>query len=374
METRRSHLPPLSLAANAYRWPAEWEPRRATLLAWPHNRQTWPGVPWDELLDEYATFAAAVSRYGPVELIVSQGPAVAEAACERIAHAGGQQPRSIRAIPTDDSWVRDTAPIPLQSRRTGDWIEVAARFTAYGQRYPHAADREFAADVAGPCAVQTDLVLEGGAIDSDGGCRLLLTQQWLQNRIGPGGRQLDSSAHPASGAASLAVADAGYQAFFASLGADILCLPFGVVGDDTGGHIDDCGRMLPGGRLLLAIEPNCLDANSQALRANVRTAKRWLEDGRIADLIELPMPPPLHHRIDGRQQRLPASYANYLLVGSNEPDAAEAVLVPTFDAPQDDVACGVLQAVFPDREIVPLPSRRLIVGLGSLHCLSAARF
>jgi agmatine deiminase len=133
-----------------------------------------------------------------------------------------------------------------------------------------------------------------------------------------------------------------------------LWLGKGIAGDDTHGHIDDLARFVKPDTLVLCEEKNPRDANYAPLRENAERLQ-----GSGFEVIRLPMPQPIF--FDGR--RLPASYANFYLCNA-------AVLVPTFADPADRIAMGILAELFKDREVVGIPARDLVWGLGTLHCLS----
>jgi agmatine deiminase len=143
------------------------------------------------------------------------------------------------------------------------------------------------------------------------------------------------------------------------LGVDkVLWLERGIAGDDTGGHVDDFARFARPGVIVLAQEKNVKDPNHRVLEA-ARERLSGARDarGRRVRLVRLPMPAPL--AFDG--QRLPASYANFYIANA-------AVLVPTFNDPNDRVALGILSEVFTDRPVVGLHAVDFVLGLGTIHC------
>ena len=147
----------------------------------------------------------------------------------------------------------------------------------------------------------------------------------------------------------------------AYLGAEqVLWLGDGIVGDDTDGHVDDVTRFIAPGTVVTAVEDDAGDPNHAPLAENLRRL-RGLRDARGKPLAvaTLPMPPPL--RSEG--ERLPASYANFYL-------ANRVALVPVFGAPADQRALAVLAEVLSGREVVPIPARDLVHGLGAVHCLT----
>ena len=140
----------------------------------------------------------------------------------------------------------------------------------------------------------------------------------------------------------------------------VVWLGDGIEGDDTDGHIDDLARFTAPGRVVCAREPDPSDPNHAPLEeCRARLAAARDARGRPLEVIDLPMPPAVHAGAD----RLPASYANFYI-------ANRAVLVPTFGAPSDAIALGILGPLFPGREVIGIPSRSLVRGLGAVHCLT----
>jgi agmatine deiminase len=145
------------------------------------------------------------------------------------------------------------------------------------------------------------------------------------------------------------------------LGVSNVCwLAGGPVGDDTHGHIDDICRFVNPSTLVLIRETNARDANYRVLAENWdRIQDARLEDGARPEVVALPMPAPLFFGGD----RLPASYANFYIGNA-------AVLVPTFNDPKDRVALGILGELFRDRPVIGIHAVDLVLGFGSLHCLT----
>jgi len=141
---------------------------------------------------------------------------------------------------------------------------------------------------------------------------------------------------------------------------EVLWLGRGIAGDDTHGHVDDLARFVDPATIVTVVESNANDANYEPLQENLarlRSAKD--RQGRFLRIETLPMPEPVYFA----GQRLPASYANFYI-------ANRLVLVPTFNDAQDCAALGTLAALFPGREVVGIPCRDLVLGLGTLHCMT----
>ncbi|HEY5079144.1 MAG TPA: agmatine deiminase family protein, partial [Opitutaceae bacterium] len=190
------------------------------------------------------------------------------------------------------------------------------------------------------------MVLEGGSIDVNGRGLLLTTEACLLNR----------NRNPGLNRAGI---EARLGALLGVQG--VLWLGDGIAGDDTDGHVDDLTRFFREDGLVTAVERNRRDVNHRALCENLERlqALRTPSGGRFR-VVALPMPAPVVHR----GQRLPASYANFLVING-------AVLMPAFRQPRRDrEAAAVLEGCFPGREVIPIDCLELVRGLGTLHCVT----
>jgi len=344
-------------SSTSRRWPAEWQPHRATWLSWPHSRETWPGEGGLEAVeDAFCEMVRAILPGEDVEINVAS-PAMADRVRARLKGAGIENLSSVRfrGIPTDDAWIRDHGGIVVFDREQGgreERVLLDFEYDAWGGKYPpwdlDAAVAEQMARVTRIRHEPVDLVLEGGSIEGDGEGTILTTESCLlhPNRARPG---VDRSRE-------------AFEAMFAErFGATrVLWLAEGLEGDDTDGHIDDLTRFVTPGRVVTAVEPDPSDPNHARLEAN----RRRLEDmtdaaGRRLEVTPLPSPPP----IEGPHGRAPASYANFYFANA-------ALLLPVFGVPSDREAIGRFEALRLDRPIVPIPSQNLVLGLGAVHCLT----
>jgi agmatine deiminase len=323
------------------RWPAEWEPHRATWLAWPHAATTWPGH-LAEARVEYAGIIRALQGRERVELLVADD-AMEEAARKQMAAAGVDADVGVRFhhVPTNDSWLRDTGPIFVEDDE-GMRCALAFGFNAWGGKYPpwDLDDRVGAAiaERAGVACEELAFVLEGGSVDGDGDGTILTTESCLLNP----NRQATPRTHAQM-----------EQRLARWLGARrVVWLGEGITADDTDGHIDDIARFVAPGVVVAAVAESGPDA---AILAENR--RRLVAAGLAVH--DLPMPPV--HRVGG--EACPASYANFYLANG-------AALVPVFGAPSDARALAVLRDVLPGREVIGVPCRTLVLGLGAIHCLS----
>lgn len=337
--------------------PAEWEPHEATWLAWPHHASDWPGklpaICW--------VYGEIVRKLVPGEKarIVVASPALRRRAIHVLQSAGVDMQRvEFYRIPTDRGWLRDAGPWFLRRRmgRKTQLVVADFHFNAWA-RYPNwRKDRRLPLRVARLLGMRLldvrwrgrPVVLEGGGIDVNGCGTVLTTEQWT----------LD----PAVQVRNPGLSRRDYEALFRRyLGAPhVVWLGRGIAGDDTHGHVDDVCRFVNPRTVVACQCDDPADANYEPLRDNFeRLRDMRLEDGSRPEIVPLPMPAPLYWR----QERLPASYANFYIANT-------AVLVPTFNDPADRKALGILSELFPDRTVVGIHAVDLVLGLGTLHCLT----
>ncbi|MBW2712872.1 MAG: agmatine deiminase family protein [Deltaproteobacteria bacterium] len=328
------------------RWPAEWEPHAATLLSWPHNPDTWPGC-LAEAESEFIEIVRLLAEHETMHINVLDA-AMRERVESSLAGRGVDgSSLQFHEIPTDDAWIRDHGPIAVAR---GNEIELLDfEFNAWGGKYPpwerdNAVPARLAAALGLP-GRSLPWVLEAGSIDGNGAGCILTTESCLLNA----NRGEDRSR------------EAMERRLAEALGArQVIWLADGIEGDDTDGHIDDIARFVGPKTIAAVLEEAEADPNAAALRANwERLQGARTHDGDFFELVALPMPPP----VEVRGSRVPASYANFYIANS-------VVLVPVFGAPSDKRALGILRECFPGREVVGVPSRSLVAGLGAVHCLT----
>jgi len=335
-------------ATLGFRMPAEWEPQAAVWLSWPHNHATWPGQ-FRPVPAAFAAFVAAVSRFESVRINCA-APLQARAK-QLCANAGADLARvTFYNHPTNDAWCRDHGPIFVKDDQSGEVAVTDWTYNAWGGKYPpYDLDNKIPSRVARALKLRrfvNDMILEGGSIDVNGRGLLLTSEQCLLNK----------NRNPRHTRAQIEQNLRDY------LGVrTVLWLGDGIAGDDTDGHVDDITRFFKPDGIVTCVEPNRRDPNHAPLAANLERLKSFRTPaGRKFEIVALPMPGPFGFR----GQRVPASYANFLVING-------AVLVPNFRQPRRDAEAGaILRDCFPAREIVPIDCHHLIWGLGTLHCLS----
>jgi agmatine/peptidylarginine deiminase len=332
---------------DAFRFPAEWEPQSAVLIAWPHAETDW-AERLGEVEETYVALVAALTRFEPVVICVAdedlQTYAEARLRSARVDMA------KVRFVPAeyDDTWLRDTGPITL--RADDRFKQLDFRFTGWGGKYQASRDDLLVGELSGMNLfhnyfVQSiDFALEGGAIETDGEGSLLTTWQCLHER------------HPEASREDLSARLAGW------LQQDrVLWLDRGYLeGDDTDAHIDTLARFAGPEAIVFQACDDPADSHYAELGAMAdEIAALRTRDGKPYRLFPLPWAQPILD--EGR--RLAASYANFLIVNG-------AVLMPAYGDPADAKAAAVLAEAFPDREVVQVPCRSLIWQNGSLHCIT----
>ena len=363
---RSADKSPLSLG---FRMPAEWEPHEATWIGWPHNRTDWPGkfstIPW--------VYGEIVRKLAPGEIVrIIVDSETHEAQARRVLSRVGVDLSRVEffRFPTNRGWTRDFGPIFVKrdggqkSEVRGQKSEVRGsevaivrfRFNAWAKYEDWKRDNRVAKRAARAIGVRmfraqvdkTDIVLEGGAIDVNGRGTLITTEECLLDRT-------VQSRNPNLSREDVEAVLRDYLGI-----TNVLWLGRGIEGDDTHGHVDDLCRFVNSGTVVICREENAHDYNHAVLEENFERLKSLrLEDGSRVNVVPIPMPAPLMFK----GQRLPASYANFYIGNS-------AVVVPTFNDPNDRVALGILSELITDRPVVGIHAVDLVWGLGTLHCLT----
>ena len=329
------------------RFPAEWEPQSAILLAWPHAGTDWANRLGD-VEDTYIALVQAITRFQPALVCVADDDVETYADIRLRSNRVNMARVRFVTVAYDDTWLRDSGPITL---RAGNGFKLLDfRFTAWGGKFEAGLDDLLvetlaAQGVFGDAARQRiDFALEGGGIETDGHGTLLTTWRCLHER------------HP----------DASREELTAKLSAwlhqdRVLWLDHGALeGDDTDAHIDTLARFAPDDAIVFQACDDEADSHYADLKAMAEEiAALRTRDGNAYRLFPLPWARPVLD--EGR--RLAASYANFLIVNG-------AVLMPAYGDPADDAAAAVLAQAFPGREIVQVPCRPLIWQNGSLHCIT----
>jgi len=336
--------------------PAEWERHDATWLGWPHNPTDWPDK-LETIRWVYGEMVRKISAGEVVRILVSNK--AEERLARRYLTRAGCELKRVQFIshPTNRGWMRYSGPIFLKKRGAkSETAIVHFHFNAWAKYDDWQKDRKvpemaakllkkrlFNAQHAGK-----DFVIEGGGIEVNGRGTVLTTEEcYLHPKVqvrnpGLGRKEIDDTLKAYLGVTN------------------VLWLSAGPVGDDTHGHIDDICRFVNPTTMVLIKETNSKDPNYHPLAENwERVPDLCLEDGSKPEVVPLPMPAPVY--FDG--YRLPASYANFYISNA-------AVIVPTFNDPNDRIALGTLSELFRDRPVLGIHAVDLVLWFGTLHCLT----
>lgn len=328
----------------------EWAPQSSIFIAWPNLEGDF--APWLQAVEAtYVSIAKAVLDHEALWVAV-RNPEQRQRVESRLKHEGAQVNRlSFIEMPFDDVWVRDTAPLSLES--SGQISLVDFRFNGWGGKYPAEEDAQIARRLHVGSALSNlpmlsqDFVLEGGSIETDGHGTLMTTSRCL----------LNPNRNPQYSKAEIE------QILMDQLGVErILWLDHGYAdGDDTDAHVDTLARFCSSRVIAYTASERPEDEMHKDFKAMERQLRDFVDrDGRPYELVPLPMPAP----IQGEEgQRLPATYANFLIING-------AVLIPVYGDPMDACILKRMAEVFPDRRLIPIDCVPLIRQYGSLHCMT----
>jgi len=371
------HTPQARPADLGYRMPAEWEAHDATWLAWPHNRSDWPGK-FEPVQWVYAEIIRHLSNVERVEILVNDA---AEEKRARGVLKSAEVPTAdvnFHRMPTNRSWTRDYLPnfvrmdgIVLHGREVAAQLGVEEvpdqfrlgmvkwRFNGWAKYKDWKQDETAASKMISKVGLpvwfpslpqgrrEIQVVLEGGAIEVNGHGTALTTEECL---LSP-----QQQRNPGLSREELETFLAAYLGI-----RHVIWLGRGIAGDDTHGHIDDIARFVSPDTVVACVEWNPADPNHEPLSENLKRLRASSDqNGRPLRVIELPMPAPVFFR----GQRLPASYANFYI-------ANRLVLVPTFNDSNDRRSLNTFAELFPDRQVVGIYCGDLVLGLGTLHCMT----
>lgn len=334
--------------------PAEWEQQSCIQLTWPHAQTDW--LPYlKEITATFIEMTDVITRYEPV-LIAAQEPEMVEALLRP--KLSEEQWTRVRVCPveSDDTWARDHGGITLVAQDNSQPKRCRLldfKFNGWGEKFEAEKDNAITGALYAQGALRgelidkNDFVLEGGSIESDGKGTVFTTSMCLlaPHRNQPlSQQQIEERLKQELCARRIVWLDHG-----------------NLMGDDTDGHIDTIVRTAPNDTLLYI---GCDDPQDeqfedfQALETQLMALKN--EEGLPYRLLRLPMPAAIYDRED----RLPATYANFVILNG-------AVMVPTYgQADKDRTAMNTIAQAFPSRDIIEIDASVVIRQHGSLHCLT----
>ena len=318
--------------------PAEWAPHAGCWMAWPCHRD-FPDL--EAARDGYAGVARAVARFEPLTMVARP-----EDAAEAARRCGDGI--TVLPLPLDDSWLRDTGPTYLLDRR-GALAGVDWQYNCYGglddfyendtalaaRLLEHSHARRFEAPI----------ILEGGAIHTDGEGTLLTTDNVVLNpNRNPG--------------LTRAAAEEIFRAFLGVR--EVIWLANALEVDSTDGHVDNLVCFVRPGVVAALVEEDSADTHYEALSENLRRLRAAKDArGRALEIVEFQQP----KRRDLRGDRICMSYINHYIANGG-------IVFPVFGDPADEAALEVARRAYPDREIAPVPGLEIVKSHGCVHCIT----
>jgi len=299
----------------------------------------------DEVLPCFLQIAETISRFQQVLIVCSHAEET-----RAMLNEGNIQNYRVMEVPNNDTWARDHGGITIEEN--GNPILLDFVFNGWGLKFP--ADKDnlitrhlYNKGVFNAGMLHGGIVLEGGALESDGLATLLTTTEcMLSPNRNPHLTKEEIEAHlkKCFGLERVLWLNHGYLA-----------------GDDTDSHIDTLARFCSPGTIAYVKCHDRSDEHFDALQKMEQELRQFKTlQGEDYNLVPLPWPDAC---FDGEGNRLPATYANFLIING-------AVLVPTYNVPQDAAALTILSAIFPDRETIGIDCLPLILQHGSLHCVT----
>lgn len=320
------------------------------MLTWPHAQSDW--APWLSQIDQlYCEIVKTISQYEKLLIVCFEQKHVAHIQKQLTKHAVKLKQIRFHTIPSNDSWARDHGPLTIT--RNGQPVLLDFGFNGWGGKYNSALDNKISQTLFSQSAFKHidieawPLILEGGSIDSDGEGTLLTTEHCL----------LTPTRNPALNKTEVEAV------LKHSLGIKrILWLSKGeLLGDDTDSHIDMLARFCDPQTIAYTSCDDPDDPHYAPLKDMQRELMEFkTERGNPYKLVALPIPDAIYNK---EGDRLPASYANFLIING-------AVLVPVYGDKNDALALQSLTDCFPERKVIGINCRALIEQFGSLHCIT----
>jgi agmatine deiminase len=343
--------------------PAEFEPHQGCWMLWPERGDTWR-LGAKPAQEAFAAVAAAISRFEPVTVGVSD---------RQFDNARHMLPDRIRVVElaSNDAWMRDVGPTVIVNRRSRKLRGIDWRFNAWGGLekglyFPWDQDDRVARKVLEVEQIdryRAPLIMEGGAIHVDGEGTLITTESCL----------LNTNRNPHLSRQQI-------EAFLKSfLNLEkIIWIPQGVHLDETDGHVDNLCCFTKPGEVALTWTDEADDPQKKISEAALAVLSRSRDaQGRKLSVHKIHQPGPLYmteaeskglDSSDGAKPRKPGdrlagSYINFYMANGG-------IVMPLFDDPHDAAARQTLQTLFPDRAVVGVRSREILLGGGNIHCIT----
>ena len=342
----------MSEKLSGFRMPGEWEKQKSVWIAWPYNKNDWPGL-YKFIPEVILEIIYKISKHQKINLIINNKIE----SIKKIFKSSKIKNVSFHKIKTDRIWLRDSGPIFLINKKYKKKIILNFVFNGWAKYKNYKNDNKINDKLSkiiklkkiNPAIKKNGksrkVTMEGGAFDVNGAGTILLTEECLLSKIQERNKKFNKK---------------DYEGIFNKYLniKNFIWLKKGIIGDDTHGHIDDIARFVSENKIFLAYEKNKKDVNYKILNNNHKIIKKF--DGlKNLKIVKIPMPTSKY--IEGT--RVPATYLNFYI-------ANKVVLVPTFKDKKDNLVLKIFKKHFKNRTIVPIDCSVLIWGFGAVHCMT----
>jgi agmatine deiminase len=342
--------------------PAEFEPHSGCLMLWPYRSDSWR----ENAIPAAKTFATVANLISTSEKVFMGTRKASFGVARRFLSPAVQ----MIELEYNDSWMRDIGPTFIKNRQTKTLRGIDWDFNAWGGEtdglYEHwekdskVCQRLF--DFLRADHYKPRVVLEGGAIHVDGKGTLIAVEECV----------LNENRNPTMTKAKMEAIFRDY------LGIEkIIWIPQGVYNDETNGHVDNLCCFAPDGVVLLTWTDDTTDPQhpiSQKAFEILNNEVNAQGQPIVVEKIRQPQPMFMNEKeYLGLQEgsakkrfpgdRLTGSYINFYI-------ANHVVILPVFDVPEDECAIDKIQSHFPERQVIPVYSREVLLGGGNIHCIT----
>jgi agmatine deiminase len=324
-------------------YPPEWHKQKAIWLSYPHNLNEWNDIRLKPIRAFYHELIKLILEFQDINLVFAN-----EDLKNNFPTIQGKFKVNPIVIPNNDIWIRDYGPFFVFNNNKIEMLDF--EFNAWGEKFPPwNLDNEVPAQIEKILSYPRssfDMVLEGGALEFNGDGVILTTKQCL----------LNSNRNPHLNQNQI---EKNLKNVFNI--DDVIWLERGLEGDHTDGHIDDFARFYDYNKVFLCASDDATNPNYQHLKDSFEVLSKWKHSNKKYNLEVTLLPMPVIMKLDG--EYLPNSYANFIFLNG-------AVIVPTFDCPQDEIALEIFCKALPSHQVIGLNSRLLVEEGGGLHCMS----
>ena len=339
---------------SGFRMPGEWEVQKSVWIAWPYNKNDWPGL-YKFIPEVILEIINKISKHQKVNLIVNSKIK----SIKKILKSNKIKNISLHKIKTDRIWLRDSGPIFLTNKKHKKKIILNFVFSGWAKYKNYKNDNKINNKLSKIIKLKKinptikkngklrKVIMEGGAFDVNGAGTILLTEECLLSKIQERNKKFNKK---------------DYEGIFSKYLniKNFIWLKKGIVGDDTHGHVDDISRFVSRNTIMTAIENNKSDKNYKNLNKNFKILKKFKDErGKKFKIIKVPMPSPIF--IDNT--RVPASYMNFYICNKK-------VLLPIFKVKEDNIAIKIFKNYFKNRKVETVDCSKLIWGFGAIHCMT----